>query len=209
MADQKNRVLLAGNGDFPSPKFLKDLVKSADKIIGIDGGADRLQLHDVIPNIIIGDMDSISAKYIADFSGEIYTVKSQEETDLVKGLNWCYTQGYDSVDIIGIEGGRVDHQLAAFAAICEVPNMDAVLHFNDYLAQRLTENWETELQLGTQISLFAFGTVRNLSLFGFQYELNNEKLTFCSKGVSNRTTSKKIAITHNSEDGYLVILIKR
>ena len=209
MAGQNNRVLLVGNGDFPTSKLLRDLIKSADKIIGIDGGANQLQLHDIIPNIIIGDMDSISARYIADFSGEIFTVESQEETDLVKALTWCYNQGYKSVDIIGIEGGRVDHQLAAFAAICEVPYMDAVLHFNDYLAHRLTEVWETELQLGTQISLFAFGTVRNLSLAGFKYELNNEKITFSSKGVSNRTTSKKIAITHNSKDGNLVILIKR
>lgn len=54
------RALLIGNGETQEAAFLQHLARQADLILAADGGADRALSAGVRPDVIIGDLDSVS-----------------------------------------------------------------------------------------------------------------------------------------------------
>ena len=74
----------------------------------MDGAADRFEGWDVV----VGDLDSI-----ANPEG-IKKDENQQNSDLAKALI-----EYEVDAIVGVEGGRLDHRLAAFTALFESNQM--------------------------------------------------------------------------------------
>ena len=83
------RALLIGNGETQEAAFLQHLARQADLILAADGGADRALSAGVRPDVIIGDLDSISpqAKKILPAEKFIF-VNNQNNTDLEKALDY-------------------------------------------------------------------------------------------------------------------------
>lgn len=174
-------VLVVGNGDWPRRELVEELMQSADFTIALDGAADRFDSWDVV----VGDMDSISNK-----EGMIVD-ENQDNTDLAKALIQ-----YDVDAVVGIDGGRLDHRIAAFTALFETES-DAILYFDDWNACRVpVSGLEIKMQKGSMCSLMAFGKVAEVDLKGTEFELDSEDLFTGTKGVGNCTISDEISIHH-------------
>ena len=104
-------VLVVANGEWPSDELVQTLLNNAEFTIALDGAADRFVGWDVI----IGDLDSI-----ANPEG-IKKDENQQNSDLAKALI-----EYEVDAVVGVEGGRLDHRLAAFSALFESQS-DAIL----------------------------------------------------------------------------------
>ena len=87
------RVLLIGNGETQQAAFLQNLAQQADLILAADGGADRALSSGVRPDVIIGDLDSVSpqAKSLVPAEKLIF-VNNQNNTDLEKALDYLSAQ---------------------------------------------------------------------------------------------------------------------
>ena len=57
---QLRRVLLICNGEQPSRSLARRLARLADCIIAADGGANGARKMGIVPDLIIGDLDSIT-----------------------------------------------------------------------------------------------------------------------------------------------------
>ena len=181
------RVLVVANGEWPSKELMDTLLEDAEIVVACDGAADRLEHCD----FVIGDMDSWSnQKQI-----ESIEISGQENSDLAKALE------YFEVDwIVGVEGGRIDHRLAAFTSLCET-NSSAILYFDGWRACLVPkEGLEIELKENSICSLFAFGNVEGVSISGTEYELKNQTLSTGTKGVGNRVIESEVKINHKSGD---------
>ena len=55
-------LVIVANGEFPQNKIPLKILKNANYIITCDGATDKLLKNGFEPNLIIGDLDSISAK---------------------------------------------------------------------------------------------------------------------------------------------------
>jgi len=53
-------ILIIANGILPPKDFCKQFTNKADKIIAADGGANHCLTLGITPDIVIGDLDSIS-----------------------------------------------------------------------------------------------------------------------------------------------------
>ncbi len=175
-------VLVVGNGEWPSEELLTSLHNEADFTIALDGAADRFDSWDVI----VGDMDSIQ------IPKQEFLIADQEKSDLAKALDM-----YDVDAVVGIDGGRLDHRIAAFTSLFEAQS-DAVLYYDGWRACRVDKSGlEIEMEPGIICSLMAFGDVTNVTISGVEFELDNEDLHTGTRGVGNMTTSGLVKISHD------------
>ncbi|MBG45738.1 MAG: hypothetical protein CMB76_04395 [Euryarchaeota archaeon] len=178
-------VLVVANGDWPSNELVQTLLENSEFTIALDGAADRFEGWDVV----VGDLDSIAN------SQGLQKDDNQENSDLAKALI-----EYDVDAVVGIEGGRLDHRLAAFTSLFESQS-DAILYFDGWRACRVDKSGlDIELNKGTLCSLMAFGKVENVRLQGVEYSLSGEDLSSGTRGVGNKSVSTEVSVSHDGGD---------
>ena len=178
-------VLVVANGDWPSNELVQTLLENSEFTIALDGAADRFEGWDVV----VGDLDSIAN------SKGIQKDDNQENSDLAKALI-----EYDVDAVVGVEGGRLDHRLAAFTSLFESQS-DAILYFDGWRACRVDKSGlDIELNKGTLCSLMAFGKVENVRLQGVEYSLSGEDLSSGTRGVGNKSVSTEVSVSHDGGD---------
>jgi len=84
----KGPFVLFGNGEIPTHNIPIKILKSAGTILCIDGGTDKLVDLGLHPNLILGDMDSLSFAR-ESYNCELIDLMDQSKTDLEKSLDWC------------------------------------------------------------------------------------------------------------------------
>ena len=155
IVDSLQGVTLAGGGPFGKAQLTRAL-RFAPRIVGADGGADRLLALGVEPEAVIGDFDSISAVAQARLAGRLFPIAEQMTTDFDKALRSIRAP---FVLGIGFAGARLDHGLAVLNALVRQPAQRClVLSPQDViflapLQMRLT------LPLSSRFSLFPMAEV--------------------------------------------------
>ena len=205
-----SKVLIVANGEWPK-QFDLETVGTYREVVALDGAANRLIGGNMIPDVLLGDLDSVSASVLEQCKASGITIvqmPDQQSSDISKGLEWVQRTYPDlEVDIIGVEIGRYDHHLAAYSALFEC-NSDATILLDGWQARRVTQtptNIETEPN--SIFSLIPFGNVTGATIKGCQFSLNNESLTTGTRGISNKATGRSITVS--VESGDLLLLIMR
>lgn len=87
-------------------------------LIAADGGFAYAQKQGIIPNLVVGDFDSLSEPP----SGAVTVVLPQEkdDTDMVAALREGWSRGYRIFHIYGGTGGRLDHTLANIQCVADL-----------------------------------------------------------------------------------------
>ncbi|MDC0340398.1 thiamine diphosphokinase [Candidatus Poseidoniaceae archaeon] len=209
---QAKNVLIAANGTWPNQAIWKPLVDCSDIVIACDGAIVQLLQNDIIPDFIVGDLDSIpqemSISQLEQLGIAIIPILDQESNDLAKAIDYCNNLGATKIDVIGIEGGRLDHQIGAYFSLCEQES-NAILHLDNWTARLVPSEGLVlnSIEKGKNISLFAIGTVKGVALSGVKWTLNNEELLPGTNGLHNESIGGEIKISHL--EGHLLILIER
>ena len=204
-----DRVLIGAAGEWPDEATWQPLINAADFIIAADAGAEQMAARKINADIILGDMDSLAVDDVSKHpDAEVINMPWQNDSDLVKALHWvAEDERFPEtihIDIVGIEGGRPDHALAAYAALFESPSPNTILHLQDWQATAVIEGREFHCSSGAIVSLFAIGQVKGLSIQGLKYELKDENMDFSSLGLHNQGMGKMARISIS--DGKLLML---
>ena len=154
-------------------------------VIAADAGADRLLKYNIIPDQVIGDLDSISEKASTKLEEWIVSNKNIQKTDLEKAVDFAFEKGATEVTIIGWSGGRIDHTLAALGLAFN-PKIKLI---DDLFTIRAVKDTTTiEGEEGTVFSLIAMPESR-VSVTGAKWNLKQEKLTIGGRGIHNEIDS--------------------
>ncbi len=130
--DKFDAVILA-NGEFPSHQYPISILRNAEYVVCCDGGADTYIAKGFIPNIIIGDGDSLSTENRVKFADIICVDSDQETNDQTKAVNYLIKRGCKSIAIVGATGKREDHTLGNIALLIDYMRMGVeVKCFTDY-----------------------------------------------------------------------------
>ena len=192
--------LLCADGEWPPESVWKPLSERCGVIIGVDGGTDAAISRNIAVNLATGDFDSIT-----DTEVERIALPDQNSSDLEKTLQYAAESGAETVEVVGVEGGEIDHQLAAFAALIEAPpELDIHLHMSEHVVMRCLDELEVVLPEGTKLSLFAFTACANVSISGVEFPLEEEPLAFSTRGLHNVALGGRV---HIQSDGALVVVI--
>ncbi|MCR4369077.1 MAG: thiamine diphosphokinase [archaeon] len=200
------RAVLVCNGTLDT-KHLYANISASDFIVAVDGGANKLVKTKFAPNVIIGDLDSISKTALKKFRG-VETLKfprEKEFVDLELALQYCVRHKFVEIVILGAMGSRADMSLTNIFALHQLPkNVKAkIVHENQEIFL-LPKKLSIEGNPGETISIFPIkGDAKGITLKGFKYELNNFDLDFgLGKGISNEFKNKKVSISF--KDGLLL-----
>lgn len=173
----------------------------APVLVAADGGGDRALSLGLRPRAVIGDLDSLSAAGRAALGGAVHLVAEQETTDFDKVLR---SVAAPFVLALGVLGGRVDHELAALAALLAAPMPVVAVGARDVVfaaPSRLT----LDLRAGDRLSLFPMAQVRGASR-GLDWPIDG--LVFAPDGrigTSNRVGDGRVDLSFDGP-GMLVIL---
>ena len=85
--DTKRKVSVILNGQIPINNTLINQINNSDYIIAVDGSANKLFDLEIIPDVIIGDLDSF--QNINNKNIELVETPDQNKTDFRKTLEWC------------------------------------------------------------------------------------------------------------------------
>lgn len=92
LCGEPEAVILA-NGDYPTHPIPLQILANAPYIICCDGGADAYIDRGNVPDVIIGDGDSLSEENRRKYSHILHCVSDQETNDQTKAVNFLLSQG--------------------------------------------------------------------------------------------------------------------
>jgi len=201
------KAVLVCNGSI-NTKFIYSFISEDDFIVAVDGGANKLIKTKFSPDLIIGDMDSISKNSLKKFrkTKKIVFPKEKDKIDLELALDYCIKKKFREIIILGAIGTRADMTMTNIFSLMQIPKKikAKIIHENQEIYLIPKKKFSVEGIPGEKISLFALkGKVKGLTIKGFKYELKNFNLEYgIGIGLSNEFKNKKAWIT--SKDGILL-----
>lgn len=186
--------LIISSGNVKDLKLLNRIVLKHDYIVCADGGLDHLIKIDQVPNIVVGDFDSISdkgLKFIRDNKIKIErfpTMKDQTDTEIA--LSHLLDRKVDEITLMGVTGSRLDHTMANIFLLKRL-NMKGIVGRiidDNNIVYFTNSRFRIENREGYNVSVIPInddGII--VSLVGFLYPLNKKFIKFGSTlGISNK-----------------------
>ncbi len=193
------RVLMLLNGEPPSQLLLDRLRLEADSFVCVDGGANTARALGAVPDMICGDLDSITDETRAAFIGiETVVTADQSMTDFQKAVRLVAGRGVRSVTVIGASGGRMDHALGNFSATAQLSRL-VPLRLIDNDGETVILHGPGELTVtgtvGTVVSLIPLGLADGITTTGLRWPLTDEPLEIGVRvGTSNELSAERATI---------------
>lgn len=184
------KALVVSNGsvtDIDIESYFND----ADIVICADGGARHLFNKNLIPNVIIGDLDSLEDSILKKFEDmgvkfQKYPVeKNKSDTELA--IEFAIEKGAKDIILCGGTGTRLDHTIAnvmmLYKLINQKVNVTIIDSHNEIFIT--TKQLKLKRQKGYFISIIPLVDSK-VTLKGFKYETNNVNFNLGSTlGISN------------------------
>ncbi len=185
--------LIMVNGEYSDDSWYKSRTHNFEYILCADGGANYARKFNITPNLIIGDMDSITEENISYFKQknvEILTVPREKDfTDTQLSLYHMKNLGIKDVTIWGGVGDRLDHTLAnIYSAVDYVKNgMNVVFESPSLNIYIVLDKLALSGEIGDTVSILTLSEyAKGVNLEGFKYPLTEAKLeVFNPIGISN------------------------
>jgi thiamine pyrophosphokinase len=185
-------VIVASTPELDIAPYLEH-ISAADLLIAADGGALPLLRAGIMPQVAIGDMDSIGAAGLAELEAHEVVLRrfprEKDETDLELALLYAAAAGATAIDILGALGGRWDHTLAnvALLALPELRERRAQLLADGQTLFLVRDSAVLEGQAGDTVSLLPLaGAAHGVTTQGLRYPLDDATLSYeRARGVSN------------------------
>ncbi len=182
------RALLICNGEQPSRSLARRLARQADVVVAADGGANGARELGLTPDLIIGDLDSITPETRRHFSSaRVIRVARQDNTDMEKALDCIISESLArEVTIIGATGRRLDHTLGNLVALSHYIRLLRVVACGDgWHAFPVRSGENIHASVGTTVSLIPLSDCQGVTLRGLQYPLRGVPLKAGYIAVSN------------------------
>lgn len=191
------RALVIANGEVPKKRLLQSLARESSIVICADGGANSALKFGILPDAIVGDLDSIHAEALVKFRKvPRYEDRDDESTDLEKAIAWALKQQYDHIVVVGASGKRIDHTLGNLGVLPKF-YPDAVIRFVDDLGEVMYVGRELtfEAKRGDVVSLIPLTRCEGITTEGLRYALDNEALELgVREGTSNVVVNTPVTI---------------
>lgn len=201
-------ALIICNGEPPSRALARRLARAADLVVAADGGANSARRHGIRPDIIVGDMDSVTGATMRHFSDSlVLQVSRQDNTDLEKALDVVASAGVPAVSVIGATGRRIDFTLGNFSVLWNYTAfMDLRFTGDGWTAGPVGKKRVVRAPKGTTVSLIPFGACDGITLRGLQYPLRNAAMGVGEIGVSNVVRSSPFTVSVKKGKMLMVVL---
>ena len=200
-------IVILANGKFPEAPHCLEILGKAEGIICCDQAADHLIDYGLQPQLIIGDLDSVSLETLDRFREITLKLDEQETNDLTKAVNYCAEKGYSSVTILGATGLREDHTLGNISLLLEYNQQIRARIVSDHGEFSVVHSGEKISSFpGEQISFFSVDNRVRVQSEGLKYPLADLQLHNWWRASLNEVEAESFKLHFESE--YPLILFR-
>lgn len=170
-----HKALIVANGEFPKSQHCLKRLAEAEMVVCCDGAIASLCDAGFTPDVIIGDLDSISDELKERFSSILVRCPDQETNDLTKAVNYCLEKSITTLDIIAATGLREDHTIGNISLLTEYlgKGINATMYSDHSVIYAINQSQTIASFPNQKISLFAIDSSTKVSSEGLFYEMNN------------------------------------
>lgn len=212
-----------GNGQFPKKEYPLYLLESADYVICCDGALDTYLRHFRgrnlrRPDVVIGDMDSLSKKTAERFRDIAVEIDEQETNDQSKAFHYIleHFPDVDTVHILGATGKREDHTIGNLSLLMEYARemrrqdcgrtvfVDIVSDWSTAFA--ITDTCTLDVGEGRSVSIICPDNSLNIKSEGLVWPTDNVVFDNLWQATLNRASADRISLTFSHPSIALIIL---
>jgi thiamine pyrophosphokinase len=199
------RAVIISNGKVINKQFYIKMIKESDYVIAANGGSKHAKSFGLIPDIIIGDLDSISKKDYLFFLNNGSDFKKyapiKDKTDTHLAFEHAMECRFKEILLLCVFGNRLDHMLANIFLLMRIVeadiNVKTVDEFHEIIL--ICKLGRIEGNIGDIVSLIPLTpTVSGIKLSGLKFAPKKGRLKMTETlGISNVLTKKLATITIN------------
>ncbi len=218
------KLVIAGGGARPGEALLREACRQADGVLAADSGAQWLMECGIVPDVLLGDFDSISPAILEALqqNGRTRWVRhrvDKDQTDMELCVEEAIRMGAGKVSLFSAIGTRMDHSLANYFLLYPFLHAGVEAWIVDdrnrvtMVGRTQTGKGPFRIQLarmnGFMVSLIALGSVvSEVTTEGLLYDMRGRDLPFGSTlGVSNEFEAEQAEIRFR--DGLMMVLLSR
>lgn len=188
------KALLICSGDF-SREDLDEIEINSYYKVAVDGGLEHFLKNNIIPDIFIGDMDSVKSG-IDNMESIILDVE-KDTTDTEYAVDFLIEKGYKELILLGCIGSRIDHTFGNIRLLSKLQenNIKGYMKNSNNKIYVLGKGNHI-LEKSSKLKYISFiplkEDIENISLLGFKYKLEDYKMFWNNNiGLSNEFSEDK------------------
>ncbi|HVW91890.1 MAG TPA: thiamine diphosphokinase [Devosia sp.] len=199
-------VLVIVGGGTVDAGLLRELAAKGAHLVGADGGGDAIHAAGLVPEAIIGDLDSLADPQGWGPETRVIRIAEQETTDFEKAL---YSTEAPVTIALGMMGKRFDHGLAALDAVARRGRGRAIILVDEVdIALGLDHAFDFAVPPGTRVSIHPLTPTRFARSAGLKYPLDGLLLApGVRTGTSNEANAAEFSIVPEAGDAGVFLLI--
>lgn len=217
----RKSVVIICDGLFPKTEYPRYLIRTADFIICCDGSLVKFLRNskaifgeERLPDLVIGDMDTLSAGLQKKYADIIIKESEQEHNDQTKAVRWALGNISDigAIHILGATGGRADHTIGNASLLMEYTRLfdlkDIVLESvsDDGTIFPVTDTVEFECGTGREVSIFTPDNSLKIRSEGLMYPTDDVVFDNWWKATLNKSVQDKVRLEFSHKSMALIML---
>ena len=191
----KKVIFIVAGGEIGDTAFFQRRIEEVAPaaVVCADSGASHLKAVGLVPDLLVGDMDSIAGDTLRNFEKAgcriVRHPRRKDETDTELAVYESLTLHPTEIWIWGAIGKRLDHTLANLSLLYIGIQKGLLIKLIDPWCEVFMINRQTDIdgKKGQTVSLFPVaGKVTGITLTGFEYPLSESVMEIGHPyGVSN------------------------
>ncbi len=214
-------VAIICDGQFPKTEYPRYLIRSADFIICCDGALRKFLRaskavfgEERLPDLVIGDMDTLPASWQKKYADIIIKVEEQEHNDQTKAVRWAMENLSDigAIWILGATGGRADHTIGNVSLIMEYTRMFDLGEIqvetvdDECTCFPITDTVEFDCGIGRGVSIFTPDSSLRIKSSGLEYPTDDVVFDNWWKATLNRAVQDTVRLELSHKSIALIML---
>lgn len=216
-------IVILCDGVFPKTEYPRYLMRMADFIICCDGALVKFLRNskaifgeERLPDLVIGDMDTLSMKMQKKYAHIIRKEEEQEHNDQTKAVRWAISniEDIEYIYILGATGGRPEHTVGNAGLLMEYTRMfdlegrgimmESVSDFGIMFA--VTDTVSLDCGEGRQISIFSPDNTLKISSEGLAWPTDEVVFDNWWKATLNRASQDTVKLTFSHRSLALIMM---
>ena len=196
---------IVANGEVPSSELSIRLLRNMKRVVCCDGALQKLLSINIIPDVVVGDGDSIDEEELLRYKIPYHADKSEGYNDLQKALKHCLSNGYNDILLFGCGGLREDHFIANLSIMAMYTKEMHLTMLTENGVFSILRNRSTFRSLpGMQVSVFARSPHTKLTFTGLKYPVNDRSFKWLWEGSLNEAVDDEFVVEASDDEPVVI-----
>jgi thiamine pyrophosphokinase len=204
--DMPHKVVIIANGGLSDSDAAREIVSSGNYIIAADGGANYLFDWNILPDLLVGDLDSVRNEIVEVYAKIGIEIRrcspDKDETDLELAIQAALDRGCEEIIVVAALGGRLDQTLGNLFLLTKGISKHCKIRLDDGVEEGFLIRRSSAIKgrVGDTVSLIPLSArVMGITTHDLRFPLADDVLyRHKTRGISNLMSADTAQVTLRS-----------